>query len=40
MVGTPPVWQVKLKKASANDFRSLAADEVEDIVLIIGYQVS
>lgn len=38
--GTPPTWSVKLKRLSANDFQSLGADEVDDVVLIVGYQVT
>jgi len=37
---TPPTWSFKLKKASATDFRSLTGDDLDDLVLIVGYQVS
>jgi hypothetical protein len=37
---TPPMWSFKLKQASATDYRSLAAADLEDLVLIVGYQVS
>ena len=37
---TPPTWSFKLKKASATDFRSLTGNDLDDLVLIVGYQVS
>ncbi|HET8846688.1 MAG TPA: neuraminidase-like domain-containing protein, partial [Ktedonobacteraceae bacterium] len=36
----PPLWSFALKKASATDFRSLSASDVDDLILIVGYQVS
>ncbi len=36
----PPTWSFKLKKASAADFRSLTASDLDDLVIIVGYQVS
>ena len=37
---TPPTWSFKLKKSSATDFRSLTASDLDDLVVIVGYQVS
>lgn len=37
---TPPTWSFKLKKGSAADFRSLTAADLDDLVVIVGYQVS
>ncbi|HEY7415356.1 MAG TPA: hypothetical protein VH593_09200, partial [Ktedonobacteraceae bacterium] len=37
---TSPTWSFKLKQASAADYRSLTATNLEDLVLIVGYQVS
>jgi len=34
-----PTWTFKLQKEGAADFRSLAADEVDDLILILQYQV-
>jgi len=36
----PPTWTLKLKKASATNFRSLTADDLDDLVLIVAYQAS
>jgi hypothetical protein len=38
--GTPPTWTIKMKKNSAADFRSLTAVDLDDLVLIVAYQVS
>ncbi|HEU5381439.1 MAG TPA: hypothetical protein VFV38_38945 [Ktedonobacteraceae bacterium] len=35
-----PTWSFKLKKSSATDFRSLTAADLDDLVIIVGYQVS
>jgi hypothetical protein len=35
-----PVWTIKLQKSGAADFRSLAPDEVADLILILQFQVS
>jgi hypothetical protein len=37
---TPPTWSFKVKQATATDYRSLTAADMEDLVLIVGYQVS
>jgi len=37
---TPATWIFKLKQASATDYRSLTAADLDDFVLIVGYQVS
>ncbi len=37
---TLPTWSFKLKKSSATDFRSLTATDLDDLVVIVGYQVS
>jgi peptidoglycan hydrolase-like protein with peptidoglycan-binding domain len=34
-----PTWSFKLQKEGAADFRSLASDEVDDLILILQYQV-
>jgi hypothetical protein len=36
----PPTWSFQLKQASATDFRSLKASDLDDLVIIVGYQVS
>ena len=36
----PPTWTLKLKPPGANDFQSLTSAEVQDVVLIVGYQAS
>ncbi len=36
----PPTWTIKLKQESAGDFHSLAASAVEDVLLLLSYQVS
>ncbi|HEY2714688.1 MAG TPA: neuraminidase-like domain-containing protein [Solirubrobacterales bacterium] len=35
----PPAWTLKLRKSGAGDFRSLTADDVEDLILVLSYQV-
>ncbi len=35
-----PTWSVKLQKRGASDFRSLTPADIEDLVLIAGYQIS
>ncbi len=35
-----PAWTIKLKREGAADFRSLAASEIEDVLLILSYQAS
>jgi hypothetical protein len=35
-----PVWTVKLCKAGAADFRSLAPDEIDDLIIVLKYEVS
>ncbi len=37
---TPPTWTIKLKQQSAADFKSLGATQIEDILLVVSYQVS
>ena len=37
---TPPTWSFKLKKSAATDFRSLTAADLDDLVIIVGYQVA
>lgn len=36
----PPTWTFKLQKAGAANFRSLAVDEIEDLVIILRYTVN
>jgi peptidoglycan hydrolase-like protein with peptidoglycan-binding domain len=36
----PPTWSIKLKKASATDFQSLTASDLDAVLLVVGYQVS
>jgi hypothetical protein len=36
----PPTWSFKLRKNSAVDFRSLTTADLDDLVVIVGYQVS
>lgn len=38
--GAPPAWTFKLKQASALDYRSLTQAVLDDLVLIIAYEVS
>ena len=35
-----PTWRFQLKQAAATDYRSLTAANVDDLVVIVGYQVS
>jgi hypothetical protein len=37
---TPPAWTIKLKQQSAADFKSLLASQIEDVLLLVSYQVS
>jgi hypothetical protein len=37
---TPLTWTIKLKQQSASDFQSLVASDIEDILLVVSYQVS
>jgi Tc toxin complex TcA C-terminal TcB-binding domain/Neuraminidase-like domain/FHA domain/Putative peptidoglycan binding domain len=37
---TPPTWTIKLKEASAANYQSLAVGELDDILLIVAYEVS
>jgi hypothetical protein len=37
---TPPTWTIKVKKAAAADFRSLAASDLDDLVIVVAYQAS
>jgi hypothetical protein len=39
-VGSPPAWSFRLQKDGAADFRSLAEDEIEDLVIILRYTVN
>jgi Tc toxin complex TcA C-terminal TcB-binding domain/Neuraminidase-like domain/Putative peptidoglycan binding domain/Salmonella virulence plasmid 28.1kDa A protein len=34
----PHLWSLKLKRASAADFRSLTAEEIEDLVIVFQYE--
>lgn len=38
--GPPPTWTFMLQKDGAADFRSLAEDEIEDLVIILRYTVN
>lgn len=35
----PPAWTIKLRKSGAADFRSLKAADVEDLLIVLSYQV-
>jgi hypothetical protein len=35
---TPPTWTIKVKQASATDYRSLTAGQLDDILLIFAYE--
>jgi hypothetical protein len=36
----PPTWTIKLKKSGAADFRSLKATDIEDLIVVLSYQVT
>jgi hypothetical protein len=36
----PPKWTIKLRREGAGDFHSLIASEIEDILLVVAYEVS
>jgi hypothetical protein len=38
--GAPPTWTFKLKKAAAADFRSLTEGDIDDLVLVLRYEVA
>jgi hypothetical protein len=35
---TPPTWTIKLKQASAANYQSLTAGQLDDILLIVAYE--
>jgi hypothetical protein len=35
--GTPPSWQIRLKKAGAPDYRSLSQDDLDDLMFVFSY---
>jgi Tc toxin complex TcA C-terminal TcB-binding domain/Neuraminidase-like domain/Salmonella virulence plasmid 28.1kDa A protein len=37
---TPGTWRFKLRTAAATDFRSLSADDIGDLLLLVNFQVS
>jgi peptidoglycan hydrolase-like protein with peptidoglycan-binding domain len=38
--GTPPTWTFKVQKPGATDFRSLSEADLEDLVLVLRYEVA